>query len=394
MGYDVVVAGGGIAGLLCAREIASRGHGVLVAEEGHEVGTPEHCGGLASIAGLDEMGLAHGAGEGGHAIASALVASPSGKEVEIGAARQGVLELDRRGLDKTAARQAARSGAEIRTGAAFRRREGGAATVGREEVGCRIVVDARGAHAAMRRDGSGAIPAAQYEVHADWIRGGRVEVLLDAEKYPGFFAWVIPSARGGGRVGAAGRGINAGAALEALLESRGRFSVTRKVFAPVWVGGPLEAVRGDTVAVGDAAGQAKPTTAGGIFSCGMGGVLAGRAISAYLDSGDRNDLLAYERAWKGRFGAEFGRQLAARRALENLDNAALEGLFAAIAPGLAREVSGSGDFDFHAASIAKLLGIRGVLGAAKAVLGGKIRGAVRPGPARASPPPRRDPGPP
>ena len=44
--YDVVIAGGSIAGLLTAREIASSGFSVLVVEEGFEVGTPEHCGGL------------------------------------------------------------------------------------------------------------------------------------------------------------------------------------------------------------------------------------------------------------------------------------------------------------------------------------------------------------
>ena len=33
---------------------------------------------------------------------------------------------------------------------------------------------------------------------------------------------------------------------------------------------------GKTVIVGDAAGQAKPTTAGGIYTSGMGGVYAGQ----------------------------------------------------------------------------------------------------------------------
>ena len=51
--YDVVIAGGSIAGLLCAREIAKSGHSVLVLEDDDEIGTPEHCGGLVSISGLD-----------------------------------------------------------------------------------------------------------------------------------------------------------------------------------------------------------------------------------------------------------------------------------------------------------------------------------------------------
>jgi flavin-dependent dehydrogenase len=55
--YDVVVAGGSVAGLLCAREIASSGNSILVIEEDYEIGTPEHCGGLVSTKGLKELGI-------------------------------------------------------------------------------------------------------------------------------------------------------------------------------------------------------------------------------------------------------------------------------------------------------------------------------------------------
>ncbi len=53
--YDAVVAGGSISGLLAAREIAKKGFSVLVIEEGFEVGSPEHCGGLVSKNALKEL---------------------------------------------------------------------------------------------------------------------------------------------------------------------------------------------------------------------------------------------------------------------------------------------------------------------------------------------------
>ncbi|WP_394352566.1 NAD(P)/FAD-dependent oxidoreductase, partial [Candidatus Nitrosotalea sp. FS] len=57
MDYDVVIAGGSVAGLLCAREIAGKGHSVLVIEEDSEIGTPEHCGGVVSIPAMDDLGI-------------------------------------------------------------------------------------------------------------------------------------------------------------------------------------------------------------------------------------------------------------------------------------------------------------------------------------------------
>ena len=55
--YDVVIAGGSIAGLLTAREIAKNGNSVLVLEEGFEIGTPDHCGGLVSKTALNDLEL-------------------------------------------------------------------------------------------------------------------------------------------------------------------------------------------------------------------------------------------------------------------------------------------------------------------------------------------------
>lgn len=396
--YDVVVAGGSIAGLLCAREAAAAGLSVLVAEKSHEVGTPEHCGGLVSAAALRELGLSPGPGETTGPVDVAVVSHPpSGRSLTVPAGRQNVVVVDRRRLDGQAAMQAAGAGAEIVVGAEARLRRGSGegdaggprtVSVAGRRIGCGVVVDATGAQSMMALRGSGGggggsvVPCAQYVVHADWIEEGRVEVVVDAEKYPGFFAWVIPMGGGVGKVGAAGAGISPGAAVEELAAGRGRHSVVRKIFAPVWVGGPAPSFveRGagggggpPTVRVGDAAGQAKPTTAGGIFTCGMGGAMAGRAIAAHLGEGRAGGLQAYEEEWKKRFGAEFARQRVARRVLASLDNGAIAKMLGAVKPE-AIERASSGDFDFHALAIGRLLGLRGVLGVAGAAIGARVAG--------------------
>ena len=391
--YDVVVAGGSIAGLLCAREAAARGHSVLVAEKSHEVGTPEHCGGLVSASALRELGLSPGPGEATAPVDTAAVSHPpSGGAFEVPAARQNVVVVDRRRLDAQAADQAARNGAEVLAGAEVRGMGGGDGhvVVSGRRVECTVAVDATGAQsmAALQggRGGGGIVPCAQYVVHAPWIKKGRVEVVVDAERYPGFFAWVIPMADGVGKVGAAGTGINPGEAAGRLAAERGRHSITRKIFAPVWIGGPAESFAGEgggggrggcaTVRVGDAAGQAKPTTAGGIFSCGMGGVMAGRHIASFLESGDASRLSGYEAEWRGRFGAEFSRQRRARTVLSQLDNKAVGRMFRAVSREAVAEAAKSDDFDFHAAAIARLLGVRGVIGVAGSAVGAQIAGRL------------------
>jgi flavin-dependent dehydrogenase len=131
--------------------------------------------------------------------------------------------------------------------------------------------------------------------------------------------------------------------------------------------------------VGDAAGQSKPTTAGGIYTCGMGGVLAGRAL---VDAADKkNDdrkkqqllLKRYESNWSSMFKPEFDKLLVARRLLERMDNKAIDELIATIPPESVQEASIDGDFDFHSTALAKILGAKGAARIAKALLGNEIR---------------------
>ncbi|CAI9831148.1 FAD binding domain protein [Nitrosopumilaceae archaeon] len=370
--YDVAVAGGSIAGLLCAREAARAGLSVAVLEEDMEVGTPEHCGGLVSLAGLSELGIIPSPDIlRGHAT-SAVIESPSGREVELDAQRQRVAQVDRRQLDKQVARQAARAGAEIEVGSTVTRITGSSISTRTSEVPCRVAVDARGAGTLASRDRSQVIPSSQYEVAAPWIRRGQVRVMLDQERYPGFFAWVIPEGAGRGRVGAARRGGGAAAAVDRIIRERGG-AVTRKIHAPIWVGGPIGSFTRDGILVaGDAAGQAKPTTAGGIFTSGMGGIMAGRAAAASL-AGEAGALDGYRGAWMSRFGPEFRRQSLARAALERLGNGAIERLLRRVTPEAAASISAGSDFDFHAGAIAGLLGAGGLLEAAGGIAAGQAR---------------------
>src|SRR5256712_5511572 len=374
MDYDVVVAGCSVSGLLCAREIASQGHSVLVIEEDSEIGTPEHCGGLVSIMGIDDLGVVPMRATLDNKIRSASIFSPAGKSFSLDARAQKVIVLDRREFDKQIAHQAQTNGAEIRVRSSLKEIYDNGIKTSDGEIKCKVVVDARGVSSLIQKDRTGILQSAQYEVYADWVNKERIEVYLDQEKYPGFFAWIIPTRRDEAKVGVAGKGINAASVLENFLGHKGRYSAIRKIFAPIWVKGPIkEFVTGNTVTIGDAAGQSKPTTAGGIYSCCLGGILAGKANFKFLESKDESKLLEYQKAWLEKFGKEFEQMLLGRSLLERLDNKTIDCLFESIKPQVLDEISREGSFDFHTTAVAKLLGVKGSAKAIQAILGNELR---------------------
>jgi len=372
--FDVIVAGGSVAGLLCAREIASKGFSVLVIEEDYEIGTPEHCGGLVSISGLEELGVIPFRKTFDHKIESAKITSPNGNSFTINSKKQKVIEISRRELDKQIAFQAQKNGAVIKVRTSFQEKTDTGIRTNEETIDCKIFVDARGVSSLIHRDRTGILSSAQYEIYANWIKKGKVEVIFDQEKYPGFFAWIIPSNEGKGKVGIAGRGINVSETLDRFLKEKGEFSTIRKIFAPIWIKGPIKNfVEGKTVIIGDAAGQAKPTTAGGIFTSGMGGVYAGQAISEFLKTNNREALDKYQKRWTVKFGKEFEKQSLARKILERIDNNTINELFNSVTPKIIKEISEKDDFDFHTGSIIKLLGLKTSIKTAQTLIGGEIK---------------------
>ena len=165
-----------------------------------------------------------------------------------------------------------------------------------------------------------------------------------------------------------------GEAAGQILKEKGEFSTIRKIFAPIWIKGPIEKfVDGKTVIVGDSAGQAKPTTAGGIYTSGMGGIYAGQAISKFLKTNEISHLQEYQKRWTVRFGKEFDKQLLARKLLERIDNQTINKLFESITPEITNEISEKDDFDFHTSSIIKLLGIKGSLKTAQTLISGEFK---------------------
>ena len=376
--YDVLIAGGSVAGLTTARECSSKGNSTIVIEEDHEIGTPEHCGGMVSLSGLQKLGLMLDSNNFQNVVPMARIRSKSAS-FELSAEKQNVIVVDRRGLDKQIAKQSENAGAQIRTRCTFKSiaKKESKYTIKTSdgEIECKYFVDAKGLGSLKDASQNGILASAQFEVYAKWIEGKTVEILFDSDKYPGFFMWIIPMGDGRGKIGVAGKGINTSVALHEFIRSKGeKYSIIRKIFAPIWIGGPKSQFVFDrTLIVGDAAGQTKPTTAGGIFSCGMGGVFAGQAISNAIEKNDDTLLYEYEKNWKSMFQKEFQSMLLARKVLERLDNKAIDGIFSSLSKKAVTDVSNFSDFDFHSSALSLFLKSKIATNLTKILIGNEFR---------------------
>ena len=372
--YDAIVGGGSVAGLAFAAEAARRGIAVLVAEEHEKIGEPEKCDGLVSLGGLRRYGFTPERDVVQNRIALGVVHSPSGNDLALDAEALDVVVLDRSAYDRQIAERALSWGAELRTDTRVSEvresRDGVAVRAGGELLEARYYVNATGLSTAHQ---DGVLSAAKYEIEAEWIRQSAVEVFFDAEKYPGFFAWVIPYGARTAKVGVAGRGINAFEALDSFLSARPHRRL-RRVVAPIYVGGPVRKfVTGRTVRVGESAGQVKPTTAGGIMTSVAGAVMAARWLSDSIQSADPAKLANYQTDWESHFLKEMRSMLRVRRVFEKLSNSDINSIVSVVSsPRFLSKLSQS-DFDFHATALLGVLGISGLLKVARAVASAETR---------------------
>jgi geranylgeranyl reductase family protein len=380
--YDVIVGGGSVSGLLAAREISANGFNVLVLEEDHEIGTPEHCGGVVSQKGLENLGIIPRFKTIDNYIKKAIIRSKN-NSFEINSENQNVIVIDRRSFDKELAFQAQSKGAEISTksyisSVSFNDGLFNVKLNSGKIFKSKFFIDARGISQATKKASKELIPSGQYEIYAPWIQKDTIEVVFDSELYPGFFAWVIPTGEGKGKIGVAGRNINPNLVLEKFLEKKGKpYSIVRKIYAPLWTHGYIKPFSIDkTVIVGDAAGQTKPTTAGGIYTGGMAGILAGRSISKSLTNDDIIHIIDYQNKWINIFGKEFDRLLLLRKILERLDNKSLDKIMSSITSEIIDKVSSTGDFDYHSFALKNLLNSKITLNFLYVLMGNEYRKIV------------------
>lgn len=370
---DAVIIGAGPAGLMAARDLARRGHDVVVLEEHATVGLPTHCTGLLGSEAFTELDLPR------HTIlgtaSAARFFAPDGTSVLVDADHVSAAVVDRAAFDATLADASRDAGVEIRRDARVRSIQvsNTAVTVTADgmaqPVAARACIIACGAHYRFNRELGLGVPralvqSAQLELSFDGP--AEVEVHLGRERAPRGFAWIVPFARAGQhfqRVGLMTDGNAASFFKTFAQDLRTRFDVTgaawpepRLKILPL---GPVARTYSNrVVAVGDAAGLVKPTTGGGIYYGLLSGQIAASVLDDALRADDLHDarLREYETRWRERLGAEIRIGLAFRTLASRLNDKAVDAIVElARVDGVVPMLRRTADFNWHRQSALALL---------------------------------------
>jgi geranylgeranyl reductase family protein len=363
MNTDVVVIGAGPAGLIVAREAAKIGAKVTVLEEHKEIGVPCHCAGLLSIKGLKHIAMPLNANFIQNKLKGARFYSPSGLFFTVERKEDVACAVDRTKFDKLLAREAAHTGTEIKLQSKVQQvnshSKGVTVSGPWGSINADVVIDAEGVNSRLvEKMGltplkpECLLPALQFEIADVDLDPAYAEIHVGRKVAPNFFAWVIPLNGNSARVGLACKGANPREKLESFVRSRfDKYSRLSVSSGRIVTCGPIPRTFDDNlIVVGDAAGQAKPTTGGGVILGGICASLAGSVVAEAVKSGTYACvfLRKYEVLWKKRLGKEFRIMRLARKTLNRLSDKTLDKIFKIILDkNFQAEFSMKGDIDFQ-----------------------------------------------
>jgi digeranylgeranylglycerophospholipid reductase len=340
--HDVVIIGGGPAGLFAGARLAAAGFRTALLEEHTSVGEPVHCTGVLAADAFDEFNLSPRSLL--NQLTTARFHSPAGHEISYSGDRVEAVVIDRLAFDQDLLERAISAGVAIERGARVTgvQVDAGGITVRTpsSEHRARACILACGANYSLHRQVGFGMPrlflhTAQLEVPV--TRLGDVELHFGAEIAPKGFGWVVPVSRPRGKYARIGVMCGGDAPryferLAARVDSRWGLAAEnldspRQKILPL---APISRTYGDRLlAIGDAAGLVKPTTGGGIYYSLVSAALAAETLAAAAARNDltARQLAAYEERWRERLSAEFQAQTRLRMLAHNMSDSEIEQLF-------------------------------------------------------------------
>jgi flavin-dependent dehydrogenase len=312
----VHVVGAGPAGSIAAISAIRSGYDVVVSEEHASPGIPQNCSGLLSADGLSSL-------KDFFDYRKSVICPVFGADIHFLDERFSVRRgrpvgfvCDRSAIDRELASKAEEEGARINYNELVR-----------NDFHAHNIIGADGPLSAVARRFSFSrikrhVLTFQAKTNLSCEEPGIVEVFLSNKRFPGFFAWVIPhdeyTAELGVGVEAPCRPLDA---WRWLLKMKGLDQELKPQGAVIPIttrpGTAMRIGKWNVLLAGDAAGQVKAVSGGGVVFGGQCAALAGRYAS---------NPLRYDLEWRLRLGPDLSMHRVVRKYLSSLTDPGLAAL--------------------------------------------------------------------
>ena len=340
--YDVIVVGGGPIGGYTAYQLADQGFEVCLFEEDDEVGKNVICTGVIGTEAFKRFNLPRTAIL--SRIKSIIFFSPSFLTFDYTPSDAFAYVVDRHIFDSKILELAREKGVEVHLGRQVRGVKiedsfGEVEIYGEDslikKLRAKVLVLATGVKYQLHKSlGLSPPPAFLQGVQAETeVKDlSHTEIYLGSEVCPGSFAWAVPLNHQRARIGL-------------LTEKRGTFYLNNflksmfedrineqdpRILQKSIAHGPVQRSVSDRVlAVGEAAGQVKTTTGGGIYYGLLCSEIAAEVLkqSFYKENLSFRQLVKYENLWKSKLGKELRVGKLARKIMGKLSDPQIDRIF-------------------------------------------------------------------
>lgn len=368
--YDVAIIGGGPVGIYASIKLAKSGLNALVIEEDAKIGKPRFCTGLISKEAFDEFMLPEEAIEG--EFHSASVFSPSGSRLCL-KSKMPVYVTDRTVFDQSLYRQAKDAGVKFLLNCRCAELkinddcvEESILSDGREiRIKSQVAILATGIKYNLHKNIGLTVPVSFLDCSQAQVSGkvsSEIEIFIGNNVAPHSFAWTVPLKGNKLRVGVSTY-QNSPFFLKSLLKNlKTKWHITEEnpgiVRRPIPLGTIKNTYAERILIVGDAAGQVKPTTGGGIY---FGLLCADLAAKTIFDAFKKSDFSKkffrnYEIHWKKKIDFDLTMGLYLRKLITYFKDKQLDELieFCAQEP-IRKIIEKYGDFNHHGRFIKELI---------------------------------------
>lgn len=333
--YDIAIVGAGPIGSYTAYQLADKGFSVCLIEGKKDIGKDVICAGVLSKQAFKQYDLPV------HSILSRIgsvtFVSPSGQRLEYDPQDIFAYIVDRNMFDSNLLRLAKHVGARVLLQQAVKNviegKKYNTVVCRTKKIRARIVVLATGVNYDLhKRIGFGKPPrflhGSQIELPLSFS-SSNIQIHIGQKFAPTSFGWIIPAGKKASRIGVITQ-RQGKSWLKRMLEQRLNFSVAKLKdealkIKPIAFGTPKKSVKNKTLLVGEAAGQVKTTTGGGIFYGLLCSEIAVDKITRALKNGV--GLTDYELSWRSVLSSELDIGIRLRKIAQQLTDNDIERLF-------------------------------------------------------------------